>query len=396
MTRPNLSCLVVDGSEIKLRLEAERLETGDCVHVDWLRFTCNLRHSPCLSDIDAFWETPDSFESVWDERYRMSRLLKTLSSIQDGDYLAGVQAAELCREVAECLGDEFQPAAAVEKGHDFYKFRIPIERAGTECGWVGFLASGDSPRQSAQARTLHVNLFGAACTFAAAGWRDRVAALIDRREGVITRVDLAADFFDGLPGGMEGVVSEYDAGLCDVKGARPKYSQLGRWASDAGERSFYLGSKAAGKQTNVYEKGHQLFGAESGSAWVRIELRYGNKLRVLGSDCLRRPADFFAGASPWHLAKLELLQTVAAVQACPQSAKLAIQTVDAEVSRLIRWARNTAGPTIAALWEHSGDQFLQFVVAARKPGRISGFTSGDIGAAFKRQLNIREAGPAFA
>ena len=54
----------------------------------------------------------------------------------------------------------------------------------------------------------------------------------------------------------------------------------------------------------MYEKGHQLFGPESGSNWLRVELRYGNKLRVLSSDILRNPSNYFAGASPWHASML--------------------------------------------------------------------------------------------
>ena len=61
---------------------------------------------------------------------------------------------------------------------------------------------------------------------------------------------------------------------------------VGDWANGHA-RSFYIGSKEAGKQTNIYEKGDQLFGVETGSKWLRIELRYGNKLRVLSPEMLR-------------------------------------------------------------------------------------------------------------
>lgn len=64
---------------------------------------------------------------------------------------------------------------------------------------------------------------------------------------------------------------------------------IGDWSANPQDgRSFYFGSKEAGKQTNAYEKGHQLFGFEAGSKWLRIELRYGNKLRVLPVDMVRR------------------------------------------------------------------------------------------------------------
>ena len=397
MTRPSASCLVVEGSEVKLRLEAERLETGSAVHVDWLRFTVLLRNSPMLDEVEALWDGPVQADGIWDEQYRMKLLISNLRRLPNCEFAPSVQAAEFCREVCEALGPDFLPAAEPAKGHDFYRYRLPILRAGAEVGWIGYLASGDSPRQAAQARTMHCNLYGMACTFAASGWRDRMADLIDKRAGVLTRCDLALDFFDGMARGMAGVVEDFESGLCDVRGNRPKYNQLGRWASDPGERSFYMGSKEAGKQTNVYEKGHQLFGAKSANPWIRIELRYGNKLRVLPSDMLRRPADFFSGASDWHAGKLREVAEVVKPEPVAVKPRLQLETVDAEVSRLLRWAKETAGPTISTLFEYCGGlSFLEFVFAGRRPGRIGHFKESDIASSFARLLPAEGVSPAFA
>ena len=46
MTRAKKTDLVLDGNEVKLRLTAERTKTKQPVHVDWVRFTCNLRNAP--------------------------------------------------------------------------------------------------------------------------------------------------------------------------------------------------------------------------------------------------------------------------------------------------------------------------------------------------------------
>lgn len=395
MTRPN-SCLVVDGSEIKLRLEADRVDSASPVHVDWLRFTVLLRNAAMVDQVDALWDLPVKLDSIWDEKYRMNQLISALRKLPDSEFAPSVQAAEFCREVCDALGPDFLPAAEPAKGHDFYRYRLPILRGGSEVGWIGFLSSGDSPRQSAQARTMHCNLYGHACTFAGPGWRDRMADLIDKRSGTLTRCDLALDYFDGLPRGMAGVVDDFDAGLCDVRGHRPKYNQLGRWGSDAGERSFYMGSKEGGKQTNVYEKGHQLFGAKSGNPWIRIELRYGNKLRVLPSEMLRRPGDFFAGASDWHESKLREFREVVSAEKITVKPRLQLETVDAEVSRLIRWAKSTAGPTISTLWTHAGESFLEFVFAGRRPGRVGHFKESDIAASFARLLPAGGVSPALA
>jgi phage replication initiation protein len=295
MTRANN--LAIDGSEVKLRLLEERKAHRTPVHVDWVRFTCNLRNAPAPS-VDAL--LPFS-TSVWDENYRKAQMQKVLKEIPDADWVPSAQALELADEVCIALGTDFIVYPELRKGHDFYKFRWSIERNGSECGWIGFLSSSDSPRQQAQASTLHANLYGAACTFASHGWNKRIGDVVENHNSKLTRIDLALDFFDGLDGGIDQIKTDYDLGLCNSGGRRLKCNMIGDWSANPQDgRSFYFGSKEAGKQTNAYEKGHQLFGFEAGSKWLRIELRYGNKLRVLPVDMVRRPTAYFAGASEWH------------------------------------------------------------------------------------------------
>jgi len=388
--------LVLDGGEVKLRLEAERQESGELVHVDWLRFTTFLRNAP-LAAAEALFPLP---MDQWDETdYRLQQFRAALREVPDPDFAASSQALELAQHVARLLGSDFSVAPEMRKGHDFYRHRWSIERNGAECGWVGFLASGDSPRQQAQSRTIHCNLYGAACTFAATGWNRRLADFIDDCKATITRADLALDFFDGLEGGMARVLADFEAGAMDVCGKRPKPNMVGNWTQAGSERSFYFGSKEAGKQTNVYEKGHQLFGVESGSPWVRAELRYGNKLRELPSDVLRRPGDFFAGASDWHCALLAEAKGRAVPEAIATAPRLAIETVKAEVTRNLRWALNTAAPTIAAAFHHLGDEFLMLVENQKLPGRLRKFSSTELRAAFSSVMGGFSAagpGPAIA
>ena len=396
MTRPSKSALVLDGNEVKLRLEAERAEAKTPVHVDWVRFTCLLRNAPAPAVEDLF----PLATSVWDETHRKAEFQKVLREIPDNDYTPSVQALDLAREVAEALGDDFTIAPEVRKGHDFYRFRWSIERNGHECGWVGFLSSGDSPRQQAQSRTIHCNLFGAACTFARQGWNDRLANIVDSRDADLTRCDLALDFFDGYPGGMDSVKSDYEAGLMDSGGKRLKCNMVGDWCNSR-SRSFYTGSKEAGKQTNCYEKGHQLFGEESGSQWLRIELRYGNKLRVLSSDMLRRPADFFAGASEWHASALLKADAIATPEPVKCNGRLAVETVEAECSRNIRWQLETAAPSIALAFECLGQEELeQLCMNKKRPGRLQRFSLSEIkrafGSAFRRVSTVEGYSPAFA
>lgn len=404
MTRPSgailnkhagTCALVLDGDEVKARLMAERIETKAPVHVDWVRFTVLLRRTDVLGVETP--STPDVFDPSFDvepwsvreiEQYneRRARLVRYLHDLPDADQAPAAQAFALAQQVASILGADFSVCPDIKKGHDFYKHRYSIERAGTECGWVGFLASGDSPRQRAQSETLHCNLYGSACTFADHGWRDHLATLVDDVQGKLTRVDLALDFFDGLQGGMERVKADYEAGLCDVYGKRPKCNLVGDWCSGKG-RSFYVGSKEAGKQTNLYEKGHQLFGLDDQSGWVRAELRYGNKLRFLSTDMLRNPQNYFAGASDWHAALLREAESRAVPVGVPVEKELQAQTITAEVSRNLKWLRDVAGNSLALAfqWLPESD-FMELVTGRDMPGRLRRFKRDELQAHYSARI----------
>lgn len=369
MTRAKHSDLVLDGREVAFRLKAERQHSKGLVHVDWVRFTVRVK--------------AQAYRAAWCTELP-ERLEKLLSELPDAEWAVSVQAQALADEAAQALGPDFTVAQEVRKGHDFYRFRWSIERNGTECGWVGYLASGDSPRQKSQAETMHVNLYGTACTFALPGFNHRIADLIRQRDGVLTRVDLALDYFDGISGGMDRVKADYMAGLMDHYGNRPKCNLVGDWCNGRA-RSFYFGSKEAGKQTNVYEKGHQLFGPKDDSPWMRVELRYGNKLRVLDPNMLNRPDDFFAGASDWHASMLREAGARAVPEPVTTKQRLPQQTILAEVKRNVRWLMDTAAPSLALAFQHLKDfAFLDLVTHQKLPGRLGKFTENEISDAYRK------------
>lgn len=388
--------LVLDGNEVKLRLQADRLKSGGAVHVDWLRFTVELKNAP-IPSVEVLFPKPVglTYQDVKDGlteldieyrkplvQLRRERVCKLLQDIPDCDFAASTQAHALAEEVCKALGPDFSIEPEVLKGHDFYRFRWSITRNDVECAWVGFLASGDSPRQGAQAKTIHANVFGSACTFAHGDWRNRMANLVEEVGGKITRIDLALDFFDGIDGGLSRVRDDWHSGLMDVSGHRPKPNTVGPWVDGGRGRSFYFGSKEAGKQTNVYEKGVQLFGELDATRWERVELRYGNKLRDLPVDMLRRADDFFAGASDWHQKMLAEHGKYAEGLGVKVRPKQAIETVKAEVTRAVRWLTNTAGASVALAFEFLGqDEFLEIVTGRKKPGRLSKFSDSEISGA---------------
>jgi phage replication initiation protein len=381
MTRP--SSLVLEGNEVKLRLEAERLHTCSPVHVDWLRFTVNLRHAP-IPTVEHLFPVPESdadYLGTANESDRRRRdLVRLLRDLPDPDFAASTQALELANNVCEILGEGFAVDPEIKKGHDFYRHRWSITRAGVECGWVGYLASGDSPRQQAQARTLHCNLYGNACTFARPGWPEAMADYLEDHRALITRCDLALDFFAGITGGMDRVAADYDAGLMDHLGHRPEHNCVGAWRPGGVGRSFYFGSKAAGKQTNVYDKGVQLYGKQDATGWQRIELRYGNQKRLLPIDMLRRPADFFSGASQWHADMLAEHGAVAEPEPIKTEPRLPLETLQAECTRNARWFLSTAGKSAALALLYMDEETLSSFVdnCAELPRRLSKFSREEV------------------
>ena len=239
--------LVIEGNEVKLRLQADRVQGASVVHIDWLRFTMQLRNAPVPSAETLFPSVANrcSDEEHWNNHYQ--RLTRILRELPDPDFAASSQAHALAQKICKILGPEFQIEPELKKGQDFYRFRWSITRNGAECAWVGFLASGDSPRQQAQSQTIHANLYGAACTFARGDWRVRMANLVEECDAKITRCDLALDFFNGIAGGLDRIRDDWHSGAMDVNGRRPKANTVGPWVEGGRGRSFYFGSKEAGR-----------------------------------------------------------------------------------------------------------------------------------------------------
>lgn len=389
MKHPTVSDLVLEGREIKLRLQAERDQTGSHVHVDWLRFTVRQRHAP-IPTVETLFPAPNDAQfdrlGFFDMRsehdleegkrrmqYNRVKLVNELRELDDVDYAASTQAFQLAEDVAAILGPDFEASSEFCKGKDFYRFRFNITRQGKTVGWVGFLPVQDC-------KTIHCNLEGMACTFARPGWLEPMADYIDQHRGLITRCDLALDFFDGIKGGIERFEAEYKAGLMDHMGHRPKNGQAGDWWGGNNGRSVYFGSRDAGKITNAYEKGKQLFGASDATDWLRVELRYGNKKRLLPTDMLRRPSDFFGGASDWHAALVQEHGAQCLPEPVKTEPRLPLETVKAECTRNARWVFDTAGKSLSLAFQLLDfETLMQFVENCKEmPNRLSKFKSEEV------------------
>lgn len=399
--------LVIDGGEVKFRLEAERQASTNLVHVDWLRFTVLLRNViPTFETLPEFkGRKMRTFEDYLPEFQKANydyisgpSMMKVIRSTVEGfeqDHKdpqfvgACSQALDLAREVAKVLGKDFTVNTQLKPGQDFYKYRFSIERTGHECAWVGFLAAGNGKAKGQQDQSIHVNIHGHACTFAQHGWREKMANVIDMHRGKITRADLAVDMFEGLGFSFDRLLEDYRSGLFKVRGKNPASSLAGDWANGCG-RSLYVGSRQSGKITNIYEKGDALFGPESGSQWVRIELRYGDQLRVLPTEILRTPDSFFAGASEWHEFILSAAGSQRFAVNIPCHKALEKQTVVAEVTRNLRWLRDSAKATVvAALTFMDYDTLLEFINPQQSllPGRLKKFQTAELSSAYAQVID---------
>ena len=135
----------------------------------------------------------------------------------------------------------------------------------------------------------------------------------------ITRVDIAHDSLDGkyniktaqeMAEHGEFVTRGRPASYCYIESGH--LSQIASYQKESGKcesvkkrfgfvadkgKSFYVGTRDAGKMLRVYEKGKQL-DSKQHPDWVRWELELRAKDRVIPFDVLLEPAKYLAGAYP--------------------------------------------------------------------------------------------------
>lgn len=367
--------MLLDGRRIKWTLEQREQVDQRRVGIDWLRFTLPLdavvrsERSNLPQDL--------TYVSCLDKRGR-ELVMDARNSDADLDYSSAHHvAAAGARIVCETLG-RFAVGVVEDRGMDYYTARAAITFAGETVGYV--LAGGKS---SQQAGTVHVNLFGSAMVNVSADSLARIKALIDQSNGWITRVDMCLDLWQGY--GVQDVRTAYLAGEFDVRGKRPKQEEHGSWTSGH-SRTFQVGSRETGKVFRGYEKGDQLFGHEAKDPWVRFEVEVRNNQRVITTDVLTRPADFFAGAYPFCARVLEEIDQQAARELIPTRQKVADKTAEAAVTKLSRWVRDAAMPAVIAVFEHGGDLLGELISQEkhRVARRLRGFDIGQVSSAFEK------------
>lgn len=378
---------VLQGNKVKFTLEAIEQANPNRVRVDWLRFTVPV-DSFMVSfapEFSAFDLEARSFaaaardEGVWRAQDASPELASMAVQITTGEGVVSRSAQSVAKQAAAELVERigvFSIGEPEASGMDFYAARCAVVFEGATVGYV--LAGGKS---DSQRHTVHVNLFGSACLHFAPVHLERIAQWVDQLGGWITRADLALDVWQGLD--VTEVRQAWIDGQFDVRGKRPGQKEHGSWTSGH-SRTFEVGNRSTGKLMRAYEKGDELFGHEANDPWVRLEVELRNSHRIVETDVIRRPADYFAGAYPYCAAFLARLDLDVAAQRIPTHAEVKDKTAQAAVTRVVRWITNTAAPALSAVWNLGGDMVAEVIEKNqhRQARRLAGFSPADIQAAF--------------
>lgn len=238
---------------------------------------------------------------------------------------------------------------AVDRGRGMFGFSrsLAFDRHGA------LLALGGN------ANRVMLSLPGEACAVVPS-WLALVELLRDEWHGRITRWDGARDELQGRFTVNDAVRWYCEDGF-NAGGARPDCSQKGNWLTeDRKGRTFYVGNRKSGKLCRVYEKGKQL--GDPLSPWVRFEVEFHNKDRIIPFDVLLEPGRYVAGAYPclrWISDQVSRIPTIA---------NAASTSYDA----LMRHARNAYGQLIdtAECVEGSAEAVIERLKRPGMPKRL--------------------------
>lgn len=268
-----------DLSEVKLFINnrktltmLQRVKGADDspVIIDWVNFTISEK---------TIFRCISSSSEYQDRRFFGSGLI-------DEDFVR-----VMSRELEKILG--FGVTAKRKTGANFYSDSWVL---GEDFGLICFGGRND---------TMMVSLSGAGCTKAVPGWEGRLFEWLTEarshgERAVITRVDLARDYFDGEYS-IEWFEGQYDAGgfvncerHLEYRDYWPSRERRGDWETKRGcekGRTMYVGSRLSGLFFRVYEKGRKEGCKES--PWTRAELELKSVDRIIPLDVLVRPGAFF-------------------------------------------------------------------------------------------------------
>lgn len=123
--------------------------------------------------------------------------------------------------------------------------------------------------------------------------RENLRIVLSSVNAVITRLDIC---FDTESLGVMDCWQAYSDGRFGCGGRKPSYDQAGDWLEHQGRgRTLYIGKAKNGKLIRCYEKGKQL--GDPDSPWLRMEVQWGNRDRIIPYDALVDTDAYFVGAA---------------------------------------------------------------------------------------------------
>ncbi len=192
----------------------------------------------------------------------------------------------LLKRFMAILGRKFAPAVERPVGLNNYERSYEFGE-----GLKAYFCFGGKHQRG----TALLSLSGKACAVVT-DWPALVALGRDELQGRITRWDGAVDDYAGLHP-VEEAIRLHDEDKFTTRGRPPIMDQAGNWHRPNGSgRSVIIGVRENGKRLIVYEKGMEL--GCPWHPWVRWELSYGNKSRIVPWEVLLEPGRYFVGAYP--------------------------------------------------------------------------------------------------
>lgn len=195
-----------------------------------------------------------------------------------------------------------------------------------------------------------------ACCGAVVAWAPYRDFLESLPASKITRCDVCVDFFDGEHTVDDGI-SWVREGLFNCAGRNPKTKYIGGIDDQSDGQTLYVGKSKNGKMLRVYEKGRQL--GDPDSPWVRWEVQFGSRDRLLPFDILTDPTRFFLGAYP-------ALEALAATQSASRIETIQRST-EFQLSAILRALQSSYGRWVGVCVDAGADP-LEFVDAVRMVG----------------------------
>lgn len=243
-----------------------------------------------------------------------------------------------------------------ERGVNFYKESYTLGEG------EGILSAGG------QNDTINVQIYGQGCHKAKDEWEVKLKHYLKTVGGWITRIDIAADFYDGAYS-VDDAERDYLDGKMSGNGRPPFAERRGDWYTGQGGRTFYVGRRTSGKLLRVYEKGLQILGTIAACQiddthrlndlknWVRVECEWHNQCRICPLDMLTSPGTYLAGSYP-------AFSGLSAIQDVVETLK---KTVELTVEKAKQWLRHSAGKHIKTLIDIMGlDELAEYVTKGKE------------------------------